>query len=183
MAQAKKGSFELNLLPGDSLEDRPGGYFLRWALTWGKRIVVGTELVVILAFLSRFWLDTTVADLSEKIEAKRAVIASSSEFEKKFRSVMSRVDQASTIENTTSPVYIYRQAKKLIPPQLSITAVTVSERSVSFSATTDEQSLAKLVDSFRSSQQFADITIDRVAKSGTTSAVDFSFQASFVKTP
>ena len=88
MPEVKFPTPDVNLLAGDELDTSPQGKFVRWALTWGRRIVVLTELVVILAFISRFWLDTTVASLNDKIEQKRAVVSSFSDFEDKYRAVL-----------------------------------------------------------------------------------------------
>ena len=55
----------VNLLPADRFEFSPLGRFLIWALSTGRLIVVLTELVVIGAFLSRFWFDRKLSDLRQ----------------------------------------------------------------------------------------------------------------------
>lgn len=171
---------EINLVPGDDLEGRPGGMFLKWALTWGKRIVIITELVVILAFLSRFWLDTEVANNSEKIDQKKLIILSQSDFETKFRFVFDRVTKAKAIEETTSPLTVYKQALALIPPAISVDQITATNHSVNFSGNTDEVSLGKVIDHFKNSPNFSDVSVDRVAKSTPSVNVNFALRANYV---
>lgn len=171
---------DLNLLPGDDLEGRPGGIFLKWALTWGKRIVVTTELIVILAFLSRFWLDTEVANLAEKIDQKKMIIQSESGFEQRFRTLSERMNKAKSIERLPSPLSVYDKVQPLIPGTVFVSRLSVDGRSVSLAGSTDETSLGKLVDTFKNSAEFTDVNVDGVSQAGGSAAVGFSLQASFV---
>lgn len=171
---------EINLMPSDDLENRPAGKFLKWALNWGKKIVVGTELIVILAFLSRFWLDTTVADLNDKILQKKGIVFASSEFEESFRSVANRVEKLTVVEKSLSSLTVYDEAKKLIPESISLNQITVENKTVSFTGSSDEMTLSKLVASFKDSADFTDISAERIAKKGSTVFVDFAFRATYV---
>jgi hypothetical protein len=65
---------EINLLPREEFEKKPIGKFLTWALSIGRYIIIFTELIVILAFLSRFKLDRDLSDLNQSIREKQAVI-------------------------------------------------------------------------------------------------------------
>jgi hypothetical protein len=47
----------INFLPEDELEKSPIGRFLKWALKAGRYIIVLTELIVVVVFISRFRLD------------------------------------------------------------------------------------------------------------------------------
>ncbi len=76
---------KINLLPPDEFEKTPLGQFLKWALTIGRYIVIGTELIVIVAFLSRFKLDRDLVNLNEEIKSKMVVIASFEDLEEKTR--------------------------------------------------------------------------------------------------
>ena len=170
---------EVNLMPSDDLENRPAGKFLKWALNWGKKIVVMTELIVILVFLSRFWLDTTIADLNDKILQKKAIVLASSEFEKSFRSVTNRVEKSMVIEKSLSTLTVYDKAKKLIPENIILDKISVDNKTVSFLGSSDEITLSKLVASFKDSPDFSNVLAERIAKKGSTVSVDFAFSATY----
>ncbi|MBI3559140.1 hypothetical protein HY085_01975 [Candidatus Gottesmanbacteria bacterium] len=177
MPKGESATPEINLLSGDG---GVGGKFLRWALTWGKRIVILTELVVILAFLSRFYLDTKAADLSEKINQKKAIVLASAEFEKKFRAAVAKIDKAKAIENKISLMTVYDAAKTLIPADIAVDQISISDLTVSFTGKRDDPALAKLVAGFTGSKNFKDISVDRVSKTGSASGgLDFSFKATY----
>lgn len=182
MADKKNStSVEINLLPGDDFEGRPGGKFLKWALTWGKRIVILTEAVVILAFLSRFWLDTIVADQAEQITQKKNVIVASANFEKIFRAAVERINKVGAIDNQVSLLSVLDKAKALVPSKVAVTQMTVSATDVSLSGQSDEQSLALLVSAFRSSPNFSDLTVEKISKTNPSVVVDFSMKAKYLK--
>lgn len=172
---------DVNLMPGEDLEERPGGKFLKWALSWGKRIVIVTEGIVILAFLSRFWLDTTVADLGEQIISKKNIVEASANFESKFRSTTERITKAKQIDSQVSPLTILDQTRALVPTRVVVTQMAVSGSGVNFSGTADEQSLALLVTAFRKSADFTDLTVERITKTSPSLTIDFSMRATFVK--
>ena len=53
----------INLLPKTEFELSFWGRFIKWALSTGRYIIILTELVVIIAFMSRFKLDRDASDV------------------------------------------------------------------------------------------------------------------------
>ncbi|MBI3385346.1 hypothetical protein HY030_04095, partial [Candidatus Gottesmanbacteria bacterium] len=96
-AQTPLPKININLMPTEDLERTPAGRFLKWALTVGRYIVIFTELIVLIAFLSRFWLDRTLSDLHESIKQKQAIVKSAKDLEDQARSVQNRLHEVSTI--------------------------------------------------------------------------------------
>lgn len=84
-------SKHINLLPPDPFEQSVIGKFLKWALSVGRYIVIGTELVVIGSFLTRFSLDRQVTDLNEAIAQKQAIIASYGDLEQRVRQLQAQL--------------------------------------------------------------------------------------------
>lgn len=62
-----------------------------WALSFGRYLVIATELVVLIAFGARFKLDYDISDLTENIEDKSEVIAASKAEEEKFRIIHEKI--------------------------------------------------------------------------------------------
>ena len=180
MADVKRASPDINFLSHDELEGKPGGKFLRWALTWGKRIVVVTELMVILAFLSRFWLDTQVADLADKIDRQKAVVESSAVFERKFRALTDRLAQAQSLEDRVSPLTVYDAAVNIVPAGIAVSRLAVDSQSVNIAGSGSDQSIASLVAAFRTSPRFTGINVERIAKTNLDPAANFSLSAVYV---
>ena len=83
----------ISLLPQKGLEGT-SGRLVDWLLSVGRYIIIFTELIVIGAFLSRFWLDRKNSDLSEEIRQEKAILESTAEFEKEFRLFQARLSAA-----------------------------------------------------------------------------------------
>src|SRR3989344_9255692 len=89
---------KVNLLPKEELETKPFGRFLKWALSYGRYIIVTVELIVFLVFFSRFIYDRELADLNDKIEQKQAIVASAQEFEDRFRAIQNHILYIETLD-------------------------------------------------------------------------------------
>ena len=57
----------INLLPKEEFDASVVGRLLRWAMGTFRIIVIITEMIVMAAFLSRFWLDAQNSDLNDEI--------------------------------------------------------------------------------------------------------------------
>lgn len=181
MPAEKFVSPEINLMPRDDMESKPGGKFLQWALSWGKKIVVLTELVVVLAFLSRFKIDADVAYLSDEIDQKKQIVQSTSTFEKEFRSFSDRVTKTGALEDVTSLLTVYQAAQDLIPTTVEVTQITVTGEEVRFNGNGNDVALAQMVDAFKSSPRFKGIVLDSIVKEGSRDTANFSLNASYVE--
>ena len=84
----------INLLPKTEFELSFWGRFIKWALSSGRYIIILTELVVIIAFMSRFKLDRDVSDIGDAILGKQTLLEASSNTEKTLRLVQSKLDWA-----------------------------------------------------------------------------------------
>ncbi len=82
---------ELSLLPDAENPHSFSARAIKWVTTIGRWVIVLTELVVIVAFISRFWLDRKNSDLSEVIRQRQAILASTHEFEEEFKSFQQRL--------------------------------------------------------------------------------------------
>jgi len=78
------GKKELSLLPE---AENPNSFISRlfyWLTTVGRWVIVLTELIVVSAFISRFWLDRKNSDLSEVLRQQQTILESTQDFEKEF---------------------------------------------------------------------------------------------------
>lgn len=82
---------EASLLPDEENLTTPGGRVIVWLTTVGRIVIVFTELIVIGAFLSRFWLDRRNSDLSEVLRQQKAIVESTGSFQKEFSFLQKRL--------------------------------------------------------------------------------------------
>jgi len=85
------GKREPSLLPEEENADTITAKILRYLTTVGRVIIILTELIVISAFISRFWLDRRNSDLSEIVRQQKAILATTVEFEKEYSLLQQRL--------------------------------------------------------------------------------------------
>lgn len=138
---------KVNLLPPSEFEESFWGRFLKWAVTTGRYIIILTELVVILAFLSRFKLDEDLRNLNEQINGQVAFLSSQQPQVDQFLKLQKEVDAVSKmIDNRIDPVEPFVYFEKKITNELIVKSrsVTPSEFTLS-AATLSEKAMGKLL--------------------------------------
>lgn len=80
----KKNKSTINLIPREGFTATTSGRILVWALSTFRVVVIVTEIIVMIAFLSRFWLDAQNTDLNDSIRQKRAVLEATQHFQEEF---------------------------------------------------------------------------------------------------
>jgi len=169
----------INLLPREEWEKKPIGRLVKWALTFGRYIVIITELIVIIAFISRFKLDSDLSDLYEKIEIKQARVKSLEEFEKEFRLTQKRLKTIRELtERQNNPTKTLSSFAALIPLNITLnelelkgSELIVSGRSLS------ESGIATLINNLIQSPYFTNIEIGNITK-GAEPELNFRLKTS-----
>src|SRR3989344_3420723 len=131
----------LNLLPKSELEQTLWGRILKWALSGGRYIVILTEMVVIIAFLSRFKLDQDMSDLGERINGKKNVLEVQAPIEAKFRTVQDKINLGKEAKNEggkTSEIFSALEAD--VPVGVKLKDLRVEKNLVTFSAVAGSES-------------------------------------------
>lgn len=181
MAAPKK---TINLLPGDKLEKSPLGRFLKWALHFGRYIIVFTELLVMLAFFSRFKLDRDLQVLQEEIEKKQHIITASSELEQEVRFLQERLVLIKKFQVQTGiPQTTINYLGKIIPLDVFLSELEIDKRDVNFKGTSlSYAGLATFINGLQINSIFDSVDFNSVASSGEKdAALEFQMSASLLK--
>lgn len=155
----------INLFVQEGFEHSTAGKLLEWLLSAGRTIVVLTELVVIIAFVSRFWLDKTLTDLSQQNTSKKVQIEAASAFEKDFKSVQNRLDIIKQLENdkigTSQVVSAITQA---LPNDVILTSLLIANNKITIQAESlTENGIAAVISYLQNSKQFTNTTLSDIA--------------------
>ena len=137
----------INLLPQSAFETSFTGRFLQWAVTSGRYIIILTEAVVIVAFLSRFKLDQDLANLSDTIKGQRTLLERQLPLENQFRFTQSRLN--ATHDMLGRQVLVRQRFDKLLtslPTSVKLVSVKFERNQTTVQATTlSEQSVAEFL--------------------------------------
>lgn len=167
----------INLLPRKekSLADR----FFSWILTYGRFIIIGTELIVLVAFLSRFKLDRDLVDLHDKIKREEAVVKSLSIVESQSINLQRRLSFISTldskIKNSTDTL---TNIPSLVPENVFLDELALSKNDLRLIANTySGEGITNLVKRLGEVSYISEISLDRVTKDETTGIISFIIRA------
>lgn len=165
MAAPKK---TINLLPGDKLEKSPLGRFLKWALRFGRYIIVFTELLVMLAFFSRFKLDRDLVELQEEIKKKQNIITASQELEQEFRFLQQRLALIKKYQKQTgSPQLVLDSLGQIIPLDVFLSQLEIDQNEVFFNGTSlSYAGLATFINGLQKNSVFERVDFNSVSSGG-----------------
>lgn len=157
----------INLLPDSARSTRSGGRFLDWALTYGRYIIIVTELIVLLAFFSRFKFDQELTDLHESIQHKQAVITSVADFEREVRSLQERIKKIAGLEQdhalylTTIGVLNDIMPADVILSTLSFKGKSVTLKAIAYS----RRGIASFLSSLKTAKLFSAVNLGPIEQS------------------
>ena len=153
----------VNLLSKDPFSESFIGKVLMWALSIGRYIVVFTELVVILSFLSRFTLDRQMTDLNSKINQQLLIVESYGDLEESFRSLQNKLAFVRSQTEKTDVEDVLEKIVSRLPPDVKLVKLSVRNETVSISATTlSSGGMSRFINGLRADRAFTDIKLSSV---------------------
>ncbi len=182
---------ELSLLPDENNPSSFNARMIKWLTTTGRWIIVITELVVISAFISRFWLDRKNSDLSEVIRQKQAILESTQEFEAKFLSFQKRLAFIKTFysqnHNYSNKIdsLVNSTPQDLIYKNISLNTDDATQK-VNATATViayTESSIIKFISNIMANTDIESVKINQIEKRAKENNYSISFSAVFKNSP
>jgi Tfp pilus assembly protein PilN len=175
---------EINLIPKEEFEKKPLGKFLLWLLSVGRWIVIFTELVVILAFISRFKLDRDLTNLYEQIKQKQAIINSYSDFEKEFRSFQEKISKIKELEKDQVKITsIISNISSFTPGDIIFSTLNYEKETKEIKINglaLSEEGLGGFIAGFSNSQEFTDVNLSSISKKPEEIGIKFSLTAKYL---
>lgn len=171
----------INLLPQEEFEASILGRVLRWAMGTFRIIVIVTEMIVMAAFLSRFWLDAQNSDLSDAIKISSAQIIAQAAFEKEFRGVQTKLKIYKSINQ------LAQSSKKLdtitakIPADIILNSIILNPQTLDIRGdSASETSIAQLLSNLKAEPTFKQVDLGGLDSSQSNSALTtFSIKITF----
>lgn len=168
----------INLLGSQDLGHTPWGRLVEWATTYGRYIMITTEIVVLLAFISRFSLDRKNTDLTEELGQKQAIIEANLDFERDIKSLQAHLTTAKALlANQAKPVEIANTLESLIPADVYLSSLDISRDKISISATAGTTSgFAQFLSNLQSVQMIQNVLLGDIRREPAT-GIEFQLTA------
>lgn len=160
---AQKKESSINLLPEQELSGTTRGRLLLWVLSTFRAIVIVTEIIVMIAFVSRFWLDAQNTDLSEEIDAKKKALEATTAFEGEFRKIQNKLliygeVTKADIDNGG----LLRKLTNYLPPDAVLTKILVNHEGGSLEIegiSSNEISVKQYIVNLQSTGDFEEVSL------------------------
>jgi len=172
MAARKKQKL-VNLLPKEEFASSTLGRVLKWLLSSFRIIVIVTEMIVMGAFLSRFWLDAKSADLTDEVRQKQSVLVALSDFEKDFKdsqrklSIISGLEKISINPQTNLDIISAR-----LPQDVYLSSYGIADNTIKISGISpSERSVAQLITNLKSDENFKDVSLSQLGTQESQSSL------------
>ncbi len=168
----------INLLGQEDLKHTPHGRIISWALTYGRYIMIGTEIVVLLAFISRFSLDRKLTDLKEEIAQKQTILEANVSLEQDIRllqDTLVKIKQTTT--NQSVPLDTLTLLQSLLPADIYVETLDLASDRLSVAAVAGTTyGFSQFLTNLQAAKQFSRIDIGEIKKSALT-GIEFKFTA------
>ncbi len=163
----------INLLGSQDLEHTPWGRIVSWATTYGRYIMITTEIVVLLAFISRFSLDRKNTDLTEEVTQKQAILEANVAFEQSIRNLQANIATAQKLmANQTKPLDIATMMETVLPADVYLTSFSLTANKLTLEATAGSTAgFAQLLSNLQSLKQFQNVSLTNVNRTASTGIV------------
>lgn len=176
MPEDKTATIDINLVPKDPFFETMLGRGLKWALSVGRYIVMFTELIVVLSFVTRFYLDRQITDLNRDLFQKEAVIKSYGDFENTVRAIQERLAQYDQIEQEENIVDTFPALAEVVPSGIKLDELVIYPDRVALKGTVlSQKALNILINNLQISSDFHNVVVSTIESEGDRSS-GFLFQ-------
>jgi Tfp pilus assembly protein PilN len=174
----------INLLGTQDLGHTPWGRLVSWATTYGRYIMITTEIVVLLAFISRFSLDRKNTDLTEELGQKQAIIEANLEFEREIKSLQANLTTAKKLlTDQTKPVELLNLIESTLPADVFLSSLDISQTKLTLTASAGTtQGFAQFLSNIQSVRQLQNVLLGDIRREPTT-GIEFQLTADVAGAP
>lgn len=156
----------INLLPQEEFDASILGRILRWAMGGFRIIVIITEMIVMAAFLSRFWLDAQNSDLGDSIKIASAQISAQSNFEKEFRGVQQKLNIFKQVASLTQPSDSINLVTSTVPPNIVLSSIGIQNTEIQIKGNAGSGTdISQFISNLKAQSTFKNVELDSVGSS------------------
>lgn len=159
---------QINLLPQDDFTASPAGKFILFFLTVGRYVVIFTELIVIVAFVTSLILNHQKENLDDEIHQKILFLEANKQFEQKFRFTQDRLSTVNhLLDNQFGARNFIDQLTPLISSDISIEKISLARDSVQITGSSSSTSgLGQTLAAFKNTKWLSGVTITNISTGG-----------------
>lgn len=150
---------------------------VKWALSFGRLLIIVVEIVAFSAFIYRFTLDRQLVDLNDKIKAEQAIVESLKEREQEYRNLQQRITTVKIIDTTgNSKLNIFNDIIEFTPEEIKYNSFKTDKDQLFISVNISSiPSLTEYINSLKEYDKIASVTITGIDNSSGANTVNVEF--------
>ena len=158
-----------------SLTDR----FINWALTFGRLVIIITEVVALSAFIYRFSLDRQLVDLHSKITQEQAIVNYLKNSESNYRNLQSRLSLAANYSSLSQErIKIFSDVIGFAPQNMIFNSLSLFSNNIRIDA--DVSSFASLntfINSLKNYPAIDTVSVDKIENKPSSAVITVNITA------
>jgi Tfp pilus assembly protein PilN len=173
-------SNSINLLPGQRLESTTGGKVVKWLLSTFRLIVVLVQVVVILGFATRVFVDARLSSLNRNIEERYSLVKSYQNIEDTFLIKKLKLETFQSLQDeSNSYLTLLESVAREIPANVQLISIEKSETTLTIkAATTQEATMYTFANRINNITNVENAQVIEIRQNATASQLsEFTIQA------
>jgi hypothetical protein len=168
----------INLLGESDMEHTPVGRIVSWAVTYGRYIMIGTEIVVLLAFISRFSLDRKLTDLKEEVAQKQDIIQANLPFDEDVRALQNQLSKIKALKaQPATALTLLSSFQTILPSGMYLKSLNLEGNVVTVSAVAGSTgAFAQFISNMQNAKALANVDIGDITRDPLL-GIQFTFTA------
>ena len=174
----KKRQRQINLLPIDEFEGSTLGRVLKWALSSFRVLVIVTEMIVMGAFLSRFWLDSKNSDLNDEIQYTKSQILAYKDVEDELDRTQKKLSALKSIYSKNKMSSFLNQITISVPQEIVLTSISDTDSQIQIKGISpSELPILSFLSNLKANTKFIDIRVEQISKISESNNLSFFVSA------
>ena len=154
-----------------------------WITSYGRYIMITTELIVLIAFASRFSLDRRLSDLKENITQKQEILEVNITLEKEIRNAQDKTNAIKLLlRDQPIPIETLILIHTLLPTGSYFDFLEINKNIITANAIAEStDSFTRFLSNFSSTDKLIGVKIGDVKKK--SSGIQYTFTANIKQSP
>jgi Tfp pilus assembly protein PilN len=155
----------INLLPEKGFATSTSGRILAWVLSTFRIIVIVTEIIVMLAFVSRFWLDAQNKDLDDLLKNRQEQLELHLPFERDFKDVQERLKiYKATLNSNVGLSQHLKQVADYMPPDVFLIKLGYKDSGLTIEGfSPNERSIQQYLVNLQAIEELEEVTLVKLS--------------------
>jgi hypothetical protein len=161
-----------------------GDEIVKWALGFGRLLIIIVEIVAFSAFIYRFVLDREIVDLNDEIKAKQAIVNSLKDSEEEYRNLQNRISDVKKItDKSNTKIKLLNDVIAFTPQEITYESFIAEKDELKITVNISSlPALTTYIDSLQDYSQIASVIVTKIDNSSEVNTVNVELVAKLKET-